>query len=36
MVLLGEIPSGLKLAGAALILVGIVLAMRRPARPVQV
>jgi drug/metabolite transporter (DMT)-like permease len=36
MVLLGEIPSGLKLAGAGLILAGIVLAMRRPARRVQV
>jgi drug/metabolite transporter (DMT)-like permease len=36
MVLLAETPSGLKLAGAALILMGIVLAMRRRARPVQV
>jgi drug/metabolite transporter (DMT)-like permease len=35
-VLLGETPSGLKLAGAALILLGIVLALRRPARPAQV
>jgi drug/metabolite transporter (DMT)-like permease len=35
MVLLGETPSGLKLAGAALILVGIILATRRPSRPVQ-
>jgi drug/metabolite transporter (DMT)-like permease len=35
-ILLGEIPSGLKLAGAAVILVGIVLATRRPARPAQV
>jgi drug/metabolite transporter (DMT)-like permease len=35
-VLLGETPSGLKLAGAALILAGILLAIRRPARPVQV
>ncbi len=35
-ILLGETPSGLKLAGAALILVGIVLALRRPARPAQV
>ena len=34
-VLLGETPSGLKLAGAALILAGIVLAIRRPDRPVQ-
>ncbi len=34
--LLGETPSGLKLAGAAVILAGIVLAIRRPARPVQV
>jgi drug/metabolite transporter (DMT)-like permease len=34
--LLGEVPSGLKLAGAALILIGIVLAIRRPAKPAQV
>ena len=35
-VLLGEAPSGLKLAGAALILAGILLVIGRPARPVQV
>jgi len=34
-VLLGETPSGLKLAGAALILTGIVFATRRPARTGQ-
>jgi drug/metabolite transporter (DMT)-like permease len=35
MVLLDEIPSGLKLAGAALILAGIILAIRRPSRSLQ-
>jgi len=35
LILLGETPSGLKLAGAAMILAGIVLATRRPAQPGQ-
>ncbi|MCJ7677351.1 MAG: DMT family transporter, partial [Anaerolineales bacterium] len=35
LILLGETPSGLKLAGAGMILAGIVLATRRPAQPGQ-